>query len=230
MSKRLKIQTDTFEYISSKKNPARALRRKFRKKFADGFLSGLTTMLGPEDVCIDCGANIGEISSILGVTGATIHAFEPDPFAFGMLEKSCGYLKNVHLYNAAVGTESGKIDLYRRGAFEDDPEWLSLSSSTVGDSKRNPGHQAVSVDVIDLSSFIKEILKTKEKIAFLKIDIEGAELEILERFVETDILTNIKKTAVEIHPWMFKDGKKRFAALQKLADDKPEFNLNLQWY
>ena len=93
MSKRLKIQTDTFEYISSKKNPARALRRKFRKKFADGFLSGLTTMLGPEDVCIDCGANIGEISYILGVTGAQYMHLNLTPLRLGCWKNHVAILR-----------------------------------------------------------------------------------------------------------------------------------------
>ena len=39
------------------------------------------------DVVFDCGANVGDVTAPLAATGATVHAFEPDPFAFGQLSR-----------------------------------------------------------------------------------------------------------------------------------------------
>ena len=61
--------------------------RNMAKAGAEGFLMGLASQLTPEDTVVDCGANVGDVAEPLAETGAALHAFEPDPFAFGKLAK-----------------------------------------------------------------------------------------------------------------------------------------------
>jgi len=227
-SKRDFVNKESFRAIAMRSNPGRVLKRKYRQKLAKGFIVGLKTLLGPEHVCIDCGANVGEITGTLAETGAQIHAFEPDPYSFGELSRDFGDMPNVHLYNCAVGVGSGTINIYRKKSFDKDQAWNSLTTTTIMNEKSEKGMVAVEIEKIDLETFLLNIMKTQE-IAFLKMDIEGAELEILERLVQTDILTEIRATAVEIHPWMF-PGENRFKALRKISIERPDFNLNLDWY
>ena len=42
--------------------------------------------LGPGDVAIDCGANLGAITRIMARGGAEVHAFEPNPDAYAVLK------------------------------------------------------------------------------------------------------------------------------------------------
>ncbi len=227
-SKKIHVDKESFQDIAKRSNPGRVLKRKYRKKLATGFMSGLTTLLGPEHICVDCGANVGEVAGDLAATGAQVHAFEPDPYSFGELTRKFGSAKNVHLYNQAVGVGNGTINIYRKKAFDDDQQWNSLTTTTILNENSEKGLEAVEIEQIDLEAFLLKLLK-KQEIAFLKMDIEGAELEILERLVQTDIFTKIRATAVEIHPWMF-SGSKRFKSLRAIATERPEFNLNLDWY
>ena len=221
------LDKESFADIAKRSNPGRVLKRKYRQKLAKGFIKGLTTLLGPEHVCVDCGANVGEITASLAVTGAMVHAFEPDPYSFGELTKKFADAPNVRLYNQAVGVGNGSINIYRKKNFADDEQWNSLTTTTIA-SQATENMEVVEIEQIDLEKFLLGLL-AKDQIAFLKMDIEGAELAILERLVQTDILTNIRATAVEIHPWMF-SGEKRFKALREIAETRPEFNLNLDWY
>ncbi|MBV1864308.1 MAG: FkbM family methyltransferase [Rhodobacteraceae bacterium] len=227
-SKKQFVDKENFTAISKRSNPERVLKRKYRQKLARGFISGLKTLLGPDHVCVDCGANVGEITGTLAQTGAQVHAFEPDPYSFGELTRKFGDTPNVHLYNQAVGVGSGTINIYRKKSFDEDQQWNSLTTTTILNEKSEKGLEAVEIEKIDLENFLLGILKTHE-IAFLKMDIEGAELEILERLVQTDIFTKIRATAVEIHPWMF-PGQNRFKALRQISSERPDFNLNLDWY
>ncbi len=221
---------ESFESISKRKNPERVLVRKYRQKQSIGFLNGMRSMLGPSHVVIDCGANLGEVTNSLAPTGAEIHSFEPDPFTFSRLQENCGNRPNVTLHNKAVGVGAGTIDIYRPARFDNDPDWFSLSTTAFPDQNSVDEMESVSVEQIDLEGFIKELLEQGKEIAFLKMDIEGAELAILERLIETDVLTKIRATAVEIHPWMFADGRQRFDAIRKTAEQNTNLNLNLDWF
>src|SRR5216117_3530220 len=43
--------------------------------------------LNKNSLVIDCGANTGDITKKFADTGATVHAFEPDPLAYEFLKK-----------------------------------------------------------------------------------------------------------------------------------------------
>ena len=63
-----------------------------RESYARGLMQGILSMLEPGDVVIDCGANLGAVAGPLADTGATVHAFEPDPYTFGRLSEALGGL------------------------------------------------------------------------------------------------------------------------------------------
>ena len=78
-------------------------RRNTRKAHAEGFLTGVCSQLGPGDLVMDCGANLCEITTILGATGTDVIPYEPDPHAFKKLHRRFADTANVELVNAAVG-------------------------------------------------------------------------------------------------------------------------------
>ena len=88
-------------------------QRNLRQARAHGFLDGILALLRPGDVVIDCGANVGEVSARLVATGATVIAFEPDPYAFEKLSERVAGCDNVTLHQQAVSTEAGTLRLMR---------------------------------------------------------------------------------------------------------------------
>jgi FkbM family methyltransferase len=114
---------------------------------------------------LDCGANIGLSAIYLKsiCPTATIESFEPDSKNFDLLEKnvrSCG-LSNVHLHKKAIWKENTTLRFVNDGSL----------SSRVSSS---PESQTVEVSAVRLRDFMTR------PIDFLKIDIEGAEYEVLK--------------------------------------------------
>jgi hypothetical protein len=60
---------------------------------ADYLFDCAVRRLRPGDVVVDCGANIGLITLRLAARGATVHAFEPDPYSFGRLRAATAGLQ-----------------------------------------------------------------------------------------------------------------------------------------
>ena len=49
--------------------------------------------LGSDDICIDCGANVGVYSQLFAKYGSQVYSFEPNPVAFNILKKKTKKLK-----------------------------------------------------------------------------------------------------------------------------------------
>jgi len=208
----------------------RRQRRNLRKASAEGFLAGVAAMLRPGDLVMDCGANVGAITSILAQTGADVLAFEPDPFAFGELSARLADHPQVTLINAAVGASAGTVRLMRATNFADNPAGASVKSTIL------PGGRAIDVETgfdVALLSFpdlIREKIAAGREVAFVKMDIEGAELDILEALDAQGLLAQIRCIVVETHERKFKDLRQRYQALREtLAAKYPGKRVNLDW-
>src|SRR4051794_32403355 len=56
----------------------------------------------PGDILVDCGANVGDVTSSFARTGATVYAFEPDPLCFSVLSKRFSLTPNVTCFHKGV--------------------------------------------------------------------------------------------------------------------------------
>lgn len=201
-----------------------------RESYAKGLMQGILSMLEPGDVVIDCGANLGAVSGPLADTGATVHAFEPDPYTFGRLSETLADRPNVVLHNAAVGATSGTLQLMRDANWEKDPDGASVRSTLIEGGRKMDTGSGIDVDVIDFPAFLKALLKKHKKIAFLKMDIEGAELDVLEAMEGQGLFDKITLTVAETHEKKFKHLRPRFAALRATVGAKyPITKVNLDW-
>jgi len=206
--------------------------RNQRAAFAKGLLLGIQSMLKPGDVVFDCGANVGEVSAVLAQTGATVHAFEPDPYAFGRLSKRFKGSSNVVLHNVAVGIREGTIKLMRADNFDENPKGASVKSTVIAGGRKidEAGENAVDVELIDLPALIETTAKEHGEIAFLKMDIEGAELDLLEEMDKRSLFDSDRLTVAETHENKFKDLRDRFAAMRESITAKyPLTRVNLDW-
>ncbi|MDP4034431.1 MAG: FkbM family methyltransferase [Pseudorhodobacter sp.] len=208
----------------------RRQKRNLRKASAEGFLAGVAAMLRPGDLVMDCGANIGSITAILAETGADVMAFEPDPFAFGELSAKFADHPRVELINAAVGATAGTVRLMRASNFDDNPAGASVKSTILQGGRSIDATTGFDVPLISFPDLIREKIASGRELAFVKMDIEGAELEILEALDQQGLLAQIRCIVVETHERKFKDLRPRYRALREaFAEKYPGNQVYLNW-
>ena len=138
---------------------------------------------------VDCGSNIG--MSVLYFKmlypDSRIEAFEPGKETYSSLEENIrnNHLNSVVTRNGALSNREGVIDFYY-----DQDNTGSLIMST---RKERMPKQKQSVDALLLSKYMDE------EVDFLKIDIEGAETEVVEELIKAGKLDLVDQMVIEYH-------------------------------
>lgn len=129
-------------------------------------------LVGPGDVFIDVGANLGmhTLAAARAMQGrGRIIAFEPFPGTAELLRKTVllnGFAGIVEIHTAAVSTATGTRTLYL-GEISGHHSLYPLASGGVG---------KVDVPLIRVDTVVGDT----RPVRLVKIDVEGAELEVLE--------------------------------------------------
>jgi FkbM family methyltransferase len=143
-----------------------------------------TPLIQQQGTIIDCGANMGVsvLFFALNYPNHRIVAFEPDPFLFDILKENVStfQLGNVELVKKAVWTEETELDFYTDGGM----------GGRV--NQRYEAQTPGKVQTVALVDFLKE-----GTIDFLKIDIEGAETDVI--FACSNELKNVSNLFFEYH-------------------------------
>ncbi len=139
----------------------------------------------PKPLIIDGGGCIG--MSVLYFKSvypeARIICFEPDAEIFKILQHNLttNGLNDVTLINAGLAKDEGV---------------LSFSSDNVDGGKIVPNSQGnMKIQTVRLSTYISDTID------FLKLNIEGQELAVLQEVEESGKLQNIKEMVIEYHGW-----------------------------
>lgn len=158
----------------------------------------------------DCGSNIG--MSILFFKklypNAHIVAFEPDSTTFEILRRNVDQnrLSNVSLHQIALSNRVADVEFFRDAS----PTSSSLVMSTLQQRHRGP---SVIVSARCLSEFISS------EIDLLKIDVEGAELEIMADLANTGKLRLASRLHLEYHHHVDRSVDKLSWMLQLLEEN-----------
>lgn len=208
-------------------------RQQYRKRLvaqANGLLNGVVSQLRPGDLAVDCGANVGSITARLAQSGADVIAFEPDPVAFEALEQATSGFEAVTLERGAVGVTSGAITLFRGEGFEANPVAATRRSTTVPGGNRVDEESGFDVPLINLPEKLTQWSDARGEIAFLKLDIEGAELDILTEMLRLNLFERVKLTVAELHGYKFPALRPEFLALREtLTKRYPQTRVYLDW-
>lgn len=205
-------------------------KRDLRYARAEGLLAGVASMLRPGDVAVDCGANRGDVTEVLATSGATVHAFEPDPYNIARLQERFASAANVTVHPAAVGTKAGSVRLMRAANWDDNPDFASIKSTVVPGGQNIAEAEGIDVAMIDFPAVLRGLIAEHGRVAFVKLDIEGAELDLLSAMLEARLFDDIQLTVAETHERKFKDLRPRFADLRAaIAAAYPPARVNLDW-
>ncbi len=205
-------------------------KRDLRYARAEGMLQGVLSMLRPGDVVVDCGANQGDVTAPLAETGAEVQAFEPDPYNLAKLTERFFGVANVHLRGAAVGVAPGTVRLMRAANWDANPDLASVKSTVVAGGQNIAEGDGIDVPLIDFPAFLGGLIAAHGRVAFVKMDIEGAELDLLDAMLKQRLFDDIQLTVAETHERKFKELRPRFAALRDaMAAAYPPTRVNLDW-
>ncbi|HEX6347562.1 FkbM family methyltransferase [Umezawaea sp.] len=154
--------------------------------FVEPELVGLREVVGVGDVCLDVGAALGlytvTLSQLVGPQG-TVHSVEPLVFAHPALS----YVlrpregRNVVRHSVALGAVEGREVMsvpVRHGVPVTGRSFLTAGANGLGSNVEFDEHLEVVVRTQTLDAFVAE--QGIGRLNFVKADVEGAELRVLE--------------------------------------------------
>ena len=129
-------------------------------------------------IVFDIGANVGDYSKIITSTqpNISLHCFEPSPITFSILSNNI-ITKNVKLNNVGVGSSDGSMDLFTFGDGSKINSLYKRAGLENGWGIQSQRHsEKVKIITLDNYAAVNNITN----ISFVKVDVEGHELEVLK--------------------------------------------------
>ena len=128
----------------------------------------------PGDVVLDIGANIGYyaliLSDLVGKKGR-VHCFEPDKKNFNYLEKATRSKGNITINHKAASSQTGAIKIYTS-------KNLNVDHRTY---KPEEYDQEIEIEAVSMDDYLVKNLKEEGgRVDFLKMDIQGFEMEAIQ--------------------------------------------------
>lgn len=147
----------------------------------------LDTYLDSDSVVIDLGAYLGDFSRIISESyHCTVYSVEASPITFKQTYKS----SLVHKFNYAIGSDNTVLKFF----LGTNPE-----GNSIFERHRDAKGEFVEVPGISLFRFLE--MNSIKKIDLLKIDIEGAEVNLFDSMSD-DFLATIPQITVEFHDFI----------------------------
>ena len=134
----------------------------------------LWRLLKSGNTFVDAGANIGYMSSLMAAKVGPMgrgYAFEPHPEIYASLHHNVAASGNVKLFENGLGSEEGILNLVEPVGFRENDGVAHFENLDPSDEGRR-----LPVVVVRLDSK----LSPHEHVDVLKIDVEGAELQVMQ--------------------------------------------------
>jgi len=136
--------------------------------------------INEDTVFYDIGANYGFYSCLASefIKTGQVHSFEPNPEVFVFLEKNTKDYSNLFLNKKALGSTAGDVSLFSAtaaGGYRSGPSSI-IESVTLHDAHSGLYTSSMVVPMTTLDNYVSK----NKKPTILKIDVEGAELQVIE--------------------------------------------------
>ena len=162
-----------------------------------------------KNIFLDCGTNICQGLVYFynnGIINDTyeIHTFEPNSIGCRVKERIAEIQKqtplNITTYDSAVWIEDGFVSFNQEygKSPNGDIDLAGVMSSIDNVGINTPGYKnKMTVPSINFSRFVSELPKDANIVC--KMDIEGAEFQVLRHMIKEGTITRIKEMYVEFH-------------------------------
>lgn len=152
-----------------------------------------TSLIRPDDVVLDVGANIGCTSLLFGQLASRVLSFEPSPSTFRLLQTNlqAGEMHNVTPVNLGLGREEGEFEL----TFSSDNRSGGFVSNRV---QASAGHQVERIRIAAGDAYLRQ--SGLASVDFIKIDVEGFERNVIEGLAGT-IAAHRPVVVLELNHW-----------------------------
>lgn len=175
------------------------------------------SLLPENSLCFDIGANLGQKTEVLVACGARVICVEPNEMCLPTLNFQFANRNNVRLVTEAVGSTSGFATMHVDGTAATAslrPEWNKMfgqGSETVP--------QVVPITTLDV------LISKYGRPDFVKIDVEGFEVEVLRGLSEP-----VPLVSFEFHADQTKDIREALLTVQRLGRIKMKAaNMDCEW-
>ena len=157
--------------------------------------------LSPTSTVLDLGGYKGDwTAEIVQRYGATVHVFEPIAAFHDQICNRFSGQPRVHPHHLGLGARD---------------ETLQLHLSADGTGAFASGGTVETVQVREAAAFLEE--QGIGRIDLLKINIEGAEYELLEHLLERGLMDRVERLQVQFHDFVPGAIERRAALVQRLA-------------
>lgn len=148
---------------------------------------------------LDIGANIGVFSIFAAnlAKNGFVYAFEPVSTTYEILEKNSSFYKNIKIFKIGIGKEKKETEIFIRS-------WNSgYATINLEEIERNQKSfdKREKIIILPLDEIIKE--EKINKVDFIKVDVEGYELEVLKGAINT-LKESKPILAISLHHSKFK--------------------------
>ena len=178
------------EFILKKIIPEKfLLKKRIQRSIKKGYekeLEIINQFTDKSKDAIDVGVYRGIYSYKLAQHFKFVHCFEANPLLYPLLNDNLKkIIKNINLYNLALSSDNGetilKLPIRSKSFFKKNIEELyELGAASVHPNNKFNNFKEVKVKKKKLDS-----IKFENKIGFIKIDVEGHELEVIEGALKT---------------------------------------------
>jgi len=177
-------------------------------------------------IFLDLGANVGKVTEkLLEIDNITkIYCFEPVIENFKILERKFGKNDKIKLENKIVWNQKGKVN-FSVGS----KNCHTNSKITKIINERNYDKRKYikqyEIDCIDIYDFIESLnINNEEQYLVIKMDIEGAEYEVLPRMIEKNSIQKVDILLVEFHKEPI-PGKSKKSIIENIFKNKEKILL-----
>ena len=159
-----------------------------------------------------------------------MHAFEPNPLCFKIISWRFAALSNVQCHHKGVMDRACTLTLETpvKITEQQDHVDVTVASSFVNPSLEEAGAvNSVEVECIDLADFIA---KLEKPVKLLKMDIEGAEVAVLNHLLDRGLMDRVELAVVETHERFSPELAQGTEALRaRIADAGLASRVRLDW-
>ena len=170
--------------------PVNMVRDNYEKQTTELF----ERIVKPGMIVFDVGAHVGYYTLLaarqIGETGE-VHAFEPEPSNYNLLTQNVEFnnYQNVECVNKVVSKDTGSTELFLTSL---DNGRYSIYNHGL------PKKRSVLAQSISLDDYVSD--KNLTKIDLIKVDVEGAETDVLNGAVKLLNSLNVRNVIIEFNP------------------------------